>query len=60
MTRALGVSDNSPVQRIDWTLDVDADADVATLDAITAAADEHCPGVDCLRHPIELHTQLGA
>lgn len=60
MTRALGVTDNPPVQRLDWTLEVDADADAATLDAIKAIADEHCPGVYCLRNPIELHTELGA
>lgn len=60
MTRALGVSDNPPVERIDWTLDVDADADAATLDAIKQTADDRCPGVYCLRHPIELHTRLGA
>lgn len=60
MTRALGLSDNPPVRSIDWTLDVDADADATTLDAIKAATDEHCPGVYCLRNPIELHTQLGA
>ncbi len=60
MSRALGVSDNPPVERIDWTLDVDADADATTLDAIKATADEHCPGVYCLRNPVELRTQLGA
>lgn len=60
MTRALGVGDNPPVERINWTLDIDADADAATLDAIKVTADEHCPGVYCLRNPIELHTRLGA
>ncbi len=59
MSRALGVSGNPPVERIDWTLDVEADA-AAALAEIKAIADEHCPGVYCLRNPIELHTQLGA
>ncbi len=58
MSRALGATDNPPVQRIDWTLEVDADAGTDQLDAIKAIADEHCPGVYCLRNPIELHTEL--
>jgi len=58
MTRALGVTDNPPVERVDWTIEVDSDADAATLDAIKQTADEHCPGVYCLRNPIELRTEL--
>jgi len=57
-SRALGVTDNPPVQRIDWTLHVEADADAEQLDAIKVSADEHCPGVYCLRNPIELRTEL--
>jgi len=59
-SRALGVSDRPPVQRVDWTLDVDADAPNETLDKLKRLADEQCPGVYCLRNPIELHTQLQA
>ncbi len=58
MTRALGVTDNPPVQQIDWYLDVDADAPRDKLDEIKRIADEHCPGVYCLRNPIQLTTQL--
>ena len=58
-SRALGVTDNPPVQRIDWTLQVDAAADPARLEAIKRDADDHCPGVYCLRNPIELRTELG-
>ena len=58
MTRALGVTDNAPVQRIDWHLEVDADAPPEQLDELKRIADEHCPGVYCLRNPIELTTQL--
>lgn len=58
MSRALGASDNPPVERIDWTLEVDADADADKLAAIKATADARCPGVYCLRNPIDLHTEL--
>ena len=58
MTRALGVTDNAPVQRIDWHLEVDADAPPEQLEELKRIADEHCPGVYCLRNPIELTTQL--
>lgn len=60
MTRALGVTDNPPVQGIDWHLDVDADAPRETLDELKRLADEHCPGVYCMRNPIELTTRLVA
>ncbi len=58
MTRALGVTDNAPVQHIDWHLTVDADASDDKLEEIKRIADEHCPGVYCLRNPIELETHL--
>lgn len=58
MTRALGVTDNPPVQRIDWYLEVDADAAREQLDELKRIADERCPGVYCLRNPIELATHL--
>ena len=57
-SRALGVTDNPPVQQIDWTLHVEADATAEQLEAIKRSADEHCPGVYCLRNPIELRTAL--
>jgi len=60
MTRALGVTDNAPVKHIDWTLDVDADAPREKLEELKRIADEHCPGVYCLRNPVELTTHLAA
>ncbi len=60
MTRALGVTDNAPVERIDWTLDVDADAPREKLEELKRIADEHCPGVYCVRNPVELTTHLAA
>jgi uncharacterized OsmC-like protein len=60
MTRALGVTDNPPVQRIDWYLDVDADAPREKLDELKRLADEQCPGVYCVRNPVELATHLEA
>ena len=60
MSRALGVTDNAPVELIDWHLEVDADAPRETLEELRRIADEHCPGVYCLRNPIELTTHLAA
>lgn len=57
-SRALGVTDNAPVERIDWTLSVDADATTEQLEEIKRSADEHCPDVFCLRNPIELGLTL--
>ena len=58
MSRAVGVSDRPPVERIDWQLEVDADASPEQLEAIKQLADDHCPGAYCIRNPIDLHTQL--
>lgn len=57
-SRALGVGDDPPVRRIDWHLEVDADAPPETLDALKRLADEQCPGVYCVRNPVELATHL--
>ncbi|MDQ3675200.1 MAG: OsmC family protein [Actinomycetota bacterium] len=58
MTRALGVTDTPPVEHIDWYLEVDADAPHDKLDELKRVADGHCPGVYCLRNPIDLTTHL--
>jgi uncharacterized OsmC-like protein len=58
LARALGVSDAPPVERIDWYLEVEADAPPELLAELKAAADEHCPGAYCIRNPIELSTHL--
>ncbi len=58
MSRAVGASDQPPVERIDWYLDVDADATPDTLEAIKLTADYRCPGAWCMRNPVELHTHL--
>ncbi len=58
MTRALGVTDNPPVQHFDWYLEGDADAPRETLDELKGIADERCPSVYCLRNPNELATHL--
>lgn len=60
MTRALGVTDNPPVERIDWHLDVDSDAPREQLEEIKRLADEQCPGVFCVRNPVELGLHLAA
>jgi hypothetical protein len=55
---ALGVSDQPPVDHIDWQLDVDADAPAEVLDELKRAADDHCPGAYCIRNPIDLRTSI--
>jgi len=60
MSRALGVTDNPPVERIDWHLEVDADATDEKLEELKRIADQHCPGVYCVRNPVELTTHLVA
>lgn len=58
LSRALGVTENPPVDRIDWSLEVDADAGSDKLDELKRFADERCPGAYCIRNPIELHTSV--
>ena len=58
-TRALGVTDNPPVEQITWSLQVQANAPDEALDKLKDRADERCPGVDCMRNPIALTTELG-
>jgi len=60
MSRALGITDNAPVEHIDWYLEVDADAPQEKLEELKRIADEHCPGVYCIRNPVELTTHLAA
>jgi uncharacterized OsmC-like protein len=57
-SRALGVTDNPPVDHIDWTLEVDAEADEAQLAELKTAADAHCPGVWCISNPVDLRTRV--
>ncbi|MCU0313367.1 MAG: OsmC family protein [Solirubrobacteraceae bacterium] len=58
MGYALGVGEDPPVERLDWELDVDADASPEQLEELKAAADAHCPGAYCIRNPVELRTSL--
>jgi len=58
MSRALGVTDNPPVERIDWHLEAEADATPERLARIKELADDRCPGAFCIRNPIDLHTHL--
>lgn len=57
-SRALGVTDNPPVEQIDWYLEAECDASPETLERIKRLADEHCPGVWCVRNPVPLGTHL--
>lgn len=57
-SRSLGLSDRAPVEHVEWHLDVEADAPVETIDALREQADARCPGVYCLRNPIDLTTTV--
>lgn len=57
-SRALGVTDNPPVEQIDWYLEVEADASTDKIEELKRLADDHCPGVYCVRNPIQLETHL--
>ncbi|MDQ2895980.1 MAG: OsmC family protein [Actinomycetota bacterium] len=57
-TRMLGLSDQPPVEHIDWHLEVDADAAPEQLEELKRLADERCPGVWCTRNPVSLDTHL--
>jgi uncharacterized OsmC-like protein len=58
LARALGVSERPPVEGIDWTLEVEADAEDGVLERLKALADERCPGAYCVRNPIPLDTRV--
>jgi uncharacterized OsmC-like protein len=51
---------NVNVEALDQTvqLEIDADAKPEKLEELKRLADEHCPGVFCLRNPVELHTSV--
>jgi len=57
-SRSLGLSDRAPVEHVEWHLEVEADAPVETIDALREQADARCPGVYCLRNPIDLATTV--
>lgn len=57
-SRALGVDDQPPVEHVDWRLEVEAEAPQETIDEIKERADARCPGVYCLRNPIDLATTV--
>jgi len=57
MARALGVSEQPPVDQITWALEVDADASAETVERVKTLADQRCPGVFCIRNPISLETR---
>ncbi len=59
-SRALGITDNPPVNQIDWHLEVDADAPREKLEELKQLADDHCPGVWCLQNSVNLRTHLAA
>lgn len=57
MARALGLSEESPVDQITWALTVDADVSVETVERVKTLADQRCPGVYCIRNPMPLETK---
>ncbi len=58
LSRALGVSDDPPVDGINWNLEVDSDASPAQIQELKEISDERCPGAYCIRNPIPLNTTV--
>ncbi len=58
MARALGVGDQVPLEQIDWTLEVDCDADDQEVERLREIADARCPGVWCLRNALVVNTAV--
>lgn len=58
MSKSLGVSENPPVEAIQYELMVDSDATIEELLEVKKLADERCPGVYCLTHALKLDVQL--
>lgn len=57
-SRALGVAARPPVEHVEWRLEVEADAPEETIAKLKELADARCPGVYCLRNPIDLATTV--
>lgn len=60
LARALGVSENPPVDNINWTLAVESDATAEQLAELKRLSDDHCPGAYCIKSPIDLRTNVAA
>ena len=58
LSQSMGLSDSPVVEQVSLTLQVDADADDATLAELERLAKERCPGVYCLTNPIPLDAKL--
>ena len=58
LTRTLGLSDHPIVERVEITLTVGTDASREKVEALEQLAQERCPGIYCLTHPIPLTTRL--
>ncbi|HEX9906958.1 MAG TPA: OsmC family protein [Thermoplasmata archaeon] len=58
MSKSLGVSENPPVEAIEYEVIVDSDATTEELQRIKELADERCPGVYCLTHALKLDIKL--
>jgi uncharacterized OsmC-like protein len=58
MSKSLGVSENPPVEAIEFEVMVDSDATFEELLKVKKLADERCPGVYCLTHALKLDIQL--
>lgn len=57
-SRALGISDDPPVDKMEWHLEAQADVPEDQLQELKRLADEHCPGVWCVTNPVDLVTRV--
>lgn len=58
MSKSLGVSENPPVEAIEFEVVVDSDATFEELLKVKKMADERCPGAYCLTHALKLDIRL--
>ncbi len=58
LLRPMGLSDDPPVEGVNLSLNVKSNASEEKIQELEKLANERCPGVYCLRNPIELNTNI--
>lgn len=57
-SRALGIGDNPPIERVKIILEVESDASPDKLAELERLSQERCPAIFCLKNPINLETEI--
>lgn len=56
--KTLGISDAPIIEEVRIALQVESEAGKEKIDEIAKLAEERCPGVYCMTHPVPLKTQV--